>query len=77
MQSTDDTLWFEWYLYRENDTVVHSRYFCVGVEMIHDHLITSGFPEKWGAPALDLLLVIKPDKVKDYNAQWFQNIGLL
>ena len=42
-----------------------------------DHLITSGFPKKWGAPALDLLLVIKPDKVKDYNAQWFQNIGLL
>ena len=28
------------YRYRENDTVVRSRYFCVGVDMIHDHLGT-------------------------------------
>ena len=40
VQSTDDTMWFKWYRYRENDTVVLSRYFCVGVEMIHDHLGT-------------------------------------
>ena len=25
---------------KNNGTVVLSRYFCVGVEMIHDHLIT-------------------------------------
>ena len=34
-----------------------------------DHLITFGFPEKWGAPALDMVLEIKPEKMKDYNAQ--------
>ena len=32
---------FDWYRYREsNDTVVLSRYFCAGVELIHDYLGT-------------------------------------